>query len=416
MRLLSDDRAQAIQIGAVLIFGLIIVLLASYQAFVVPSQNAEIDFNHHQDVDRDMVDLRAEILQAKTTGEDRFATVRLGTEYPSRVFARNGPSPSGTLRTTENKTMTVDVNRDGTNDLPDLFDRFEPENKFIQFEPRYAHFRDAGKIRFENTVVYEDFDNTNVVRSNQRLLRDDTISLIPIHRDFQASGRQKASIEPIPGILETEEVEDVTLTLGTELREEDWEEILSDEIEENDNLDEDDITVDEDEGEVTLVLDGDYTLEYAPVGMDRSPFGGVRGTGELEINPAAPGDIRYEGVEIGPTNSDLTITFNNTADTNNFTEARIAFYNHDGGEGNLPSEADLTNGPTEAGEFTTLEFRDAMKRLNEKVTLTTEQETEINLRFYDSGRNTVNVASGSWFVLEFRLQTGEKATYFIRVP
>lgn len=411
----SDNQAQAIQIGAVLIFGLVIVLLATYQAFVVPNQNAEIDFNHHQDVERDMVELRAEILQAKTTGEDRFATVNLGTEYPSRIIAQNGPSPSGQLRTTDNRTIIVDTNRDGSSDLADLFDNFEPANKFIEFTPSYAQYRDAGEIRYENTVVYQDLGDSTVLRSNQRLLRDETISLVPVHRDFQASGRQTASVEPVPGILERTEVQDVNVTLGTALSEADWEDLLSTQVEQNDDLDNGDIIVDD--GELTLVLDGSYTLEYAPVGLDRAPFGGARGEDNLEINPAAPGEIRLEGRTIGPSNSDLTFTFNNTADTNNFTAARIAFYNHDGGGGNEPSEARLSQGNTHTpATATPIEFREAMTNLNPKVVLDGGQETEVNLRFFDSGGSTVNLASDSWFVLEFRLETGEKITYFITVP
>ena len=37
-----DERGQAIQIGAVLLFGLLIISFASYQAFVVPNQNKQI--------------------------------------------------------------------------------------------------------------------------------------------------------------------------------------------------------------------------------------------------------------------------------------------------------------------------------------------------------------------------------------
>jgi hypothetical protein len=402
------DRSQAIQIGAVLIFGLLVIMFASYQAFVVPDQNRGIDFNHHQDAERDMVRLRAEILQAKTTGEDRFATVKLGTEYPSRIIARNPPSPSGTLQTTDNKVIEVET-ADGDT-MSDLFSQFEPENRFIEFRPNYVEFREASTIRYENTVVYKDFDESNLVVTNQRLIRGDTISLIPIHRPFQASGRQAASVEPVPGILQREEVEDVNVTLGTELSQATWrDEIFADEIEQNDNLYRENITVQN--GNLTLDLTGTFTLEYAPVGLDRAPFGGGRGEENLEINPAAPGDIAIVGADWG--NSQVTLTFENTVNaTNNFTEGRLPFFNENNQGGPDPEVIEIS---TDNDNFNTNRMTqpswaipDEFKDLDSSITLTGNDTTQVRVRF-----NTNVNPNNNWFVIEFRLETGQTATYFI---
>lgn len=408
MRFRSDSRSQAIQIGAVLIFGLLIVVLASYQAFVVPSQNAEVEFNHHQDVERDMVDLRANILQAKTTGEDRFTTVKLGTEYSSRIIARNPPDPGGTLRTTENKTIAVETG-DG-DDMSDLFNRFAPENKFIEFAPNYANLQDAGTIRYENTVVYKDFDDTNLVMTNQRLIREDTVSLIPIHRDFQASGRQAASIEPVPGVLEREDVEDIEVTLGTALSEEDWvEDILADEIERNDKLDAGDISVDEEAGELTLDLEGNFTLEYAPVGMDRSPLGGVRGDERLEINPAAPGDIQLVAADWG--DETVELTFRNNADegeNNSFASGRVPFFDvHPSGDTEVN---DVVVDGVSRAENTPWPVPSSFRNLDPNIELEPGEDnmTTIEIEFEHGPQE-----QQEWFVIEFRLETGETATYFI---
>jgi hypothetical protein len=395
----SDNRSQAIQIGAVLIFGLIIVLLASYQAFVVPNQNAEIDFNHHQDVQRDMVELRAEILQAKTTGEDRFATVTLGTEYPSRIIAQNGPSPSGSLRTTDNRTIKVETG-DGRN-LTNLFDNFKPANKFIEFSPNYAQFTDASRIRYENTVVYQDFGDTTVLSSTQRLIRGDTISLIPVHRDYQASGRFAASIEPIPGILEREEVEDVNVTLGTELSQEDWRELMADEIESNDQLFEENITVSD--GNLTLDLSGTFTLEYAPVGLDRVPLGGTRGDDALEINPAAPGDIELVASDWQGDSVTLTFKNNNVNANNSFSRGRIAFYDRA-----TPSVTQVIAGGSNRMVTSTWDIPSTFEGLDPNIELPANDTQTVEVVF-DQNLNERQ----EWFVLELRLETGQKATYFI---
>ena len=295
--------------------------------------------------------------------------------------------------------MTVDGQ---TQTLPDLFDRFEPANRFIEYTPDYTEFDEHGTIRYENTVVYSDYGDATVPLSNQRLLQGDVISLIPIHRSYFESGRQAASVEPIPGILETQEVDDPTITLGTELSEADWEELLADEIEENDNLDETDITVQN--GELELDLQGTYELEYAPVGMDRVPLGGGRGDDILEINPAAPGDIELVAADWG--GSTVTATFRNNADAgrnNSFSRGRIAFYDR------IDPELDQVrvNGQNRASNSPWV-IPGSFQDLNPNIELPGNDTKTVELVFSEN----LNPQQ-QWFVLEFRFETGQTATYFV---
>ena len=73
----DDDRGQSIQIGAVLLFGALIVALAGYQAFVVPQQNERVEFAHSQTVQDDMQDLRNALVSA--TGEASTRSVSVST-------------------------------------------------------------------------------------------------------------------------------------------------------------------------------------------------------------------------------------------------------------------------------------------------------------------------------------------------
>jgi len=404
MRFGTDDRAQAIQVGAVLIFGILILMFSFYQAFVVPNQNEEVDFNHHQDVERDMVEVRAAILQAKTTGEDRFATVKLGTEYPSRIIARNPPDPSGTLRTTPNKTITVETG-DGRN-LTELFSEFEPENRFLQFEPNYVRFGEASVIRYENTVVYKDLEDANFALSNQRLVTGDTISLVPLQREYQASGRQAASIEPIPGVLQREEVQDVNVSLGTDLTEEDWLDLFEDEFESNGNFSADDVSVED--GTLFLNVTGTFTLEYAPIGLDRPPRGGKRGDGgddSPDINPASPGDIQLVGAEWVNGNDTVILKYRNNADGNNsFVSGRVAFY--DRATPSVTAVRANNNDRTGTEDWPIPgDFRD----LDPNIELPGTSIQTVEIDFTDVNINEQQ----QWFVLEFRLETGEVATYFV---
>lgn len=409
MRFRSDSRSQAIQIGAVLIFGLLIVVLASYQAFVVPSQNAEIEFNHHQEVDRDMVTLRGEILQAKTTGEDRFATVTLGTEFPTRLIAQNPSNPSGTLRTSDNKTFVVETTNDDT--LDDLFTEFSEKNRFLTYTPNYAEYREGGPIRYENTVVYKEFSNANVMLSGQRIVQNDTLSLIPLHREIQASGGQTVPVEPVPSAVQTEEGVDVdTIEIGTQLKEEDWEDLLEDELE-NGVLSSISVTEGENENILELDFDTPIDIEYSPVGLDRQPVALKPGEDALDINPAAPSDVRIVSSERFHNNDYWEATFENAADATNITEARVNFYAvGSGGDAETLEEIEILEPEETRGSWDLFwEIGDDFQPFEpEELRLVGDDErTVIRFQFDDVSNNDL------FFVFTVTFETGERGTYFI---
>ena len=95
-----DDRGQSIQVGAVLIFAALILLLSLYQATVVPQQNEQIEFDHSQQVQGELLDLRNAVASTFGDAARRSVSVRLGTTYPPRFLAVNPPPASLTLITT----------------------------------------------------------------------------------------------------------------------------------------------------------------------------------------------------------------------------------------------------------------------------------------------------------------------------
>ena len=60
----GDERGAAIQVGAVIMFGFVVVALASWQAQVVPQQNADVEYTHSQRVQDDMQDVRNGVVSA----------------------------------------------------------------------------------------------------------------------------------------------------------------------------------------------------------------------------------------------------------------------------------------------------------------------------------------------------------------
>ena len=389
----TDTRGVSEVVGAVLLLGILILLLTSYQAVVVPNQNAATEFEHNQQVEDEFVDVRNAIIEARSGGRSTFASVKLGAQYQNRIFAINPPPPSGTVQTTQQANLSV--TEDGSGDPLGLNER-PLENNFVEYTPRYFEYGSAGTIRFENTVAYHDYGETNVLLTDQTLLRGNTVSLIPVEGTFRESGTRRVAIEPMPGVLDTVSVEDPEITVPTELSNSTWGQLLADELEAGDSLN-------VSNGNLILSLDGTYDVAYAPVGINRAPREGERPADSSEINPAAPGDVSLERVTTSQ--QTYTLTFNNTADTTNFTRARINFYNNDGGQAPTRAELFAANDPTvRANLAITGDFRD----ISPPLTIAGKDTTNMRLTFDGTGN-----MQGDWFVITIIFESGERGQYFV---
>ena len=115
-RLSDDERAVSPVVGFVLIFALIMLVFAIYQADVVPAQNEEVEFKHSQEVEGDMSQLSSAMVSAGSTGTVRAQTVATGMNYPSRTLFINPGPPTGSLRLgDESDERTVDLSKVSAN-------------------------------------------------------------------------------------------------------------------------------------------------------------------------------------------------------------------------------------------------------------------------------------------------------------
>lgn len=392
MRLRDDERAQSIQIGAVLLFGVLVILFSVYQAVIVPSQNQEVEFNHNQRVQGDMVELRNAVLETKSAGTDGFVSVELGTQFPARLVGLNPPSPSGVLQTTAERPVVV-RDASGSDITSDVCPGSDVTTRAFEYTPSYSEYRNAGTLRYENSVLYQNFSENTVTLSSQQLVRGDRVQLIPLNRSFREASSRTVSVDFKPGRLDTSQRDIDSITVPTELSRSAWVDALSSQV------DPGNISVSG--GNLTLDLSGTYTIDCGPVGVGGAPASGGRGTGTDEINPAAPGDIRLTDEQIVRNGNDynVTLTFNNTGGANNFTEARVNFYSPTNNNNNPPTEVTI-NGTTlqVPGDFTTL---------TEKVRLRGDGATTVVLDFNN------RVRPGDFFVVTFQLETGETALYFV---
>mgnify|MGYP000144453400 CR=1 FL=1 len=241
-----DDRGQSIQIGAVLIFAALILLLSLYQATIVPQQNEQIEFDHSQQVQGDLLDLRNAVTSMLGESASRSVSIQLGTTYPSRVLAVNPPPASGLLRTAG--TADGDVNFTLSNvealdeEADDFWDTGGSSRAYgtgsVVYRPSYNEYGQPPRTVYDATVLYDNFtfEGSTIARSDQTLVDGSTISLVALNGSLQQSSSGAASVDvrPVSASSTTVTVtnrtdgDPITLRTATRLPEQRWVELLAD--------------------------------------------------------------------------------------------------------------------------------------------------------------------------------------------
>jgi hypothetical protein len=245
MGVFGDERAQAIQVGAVLIFAIIIIFLSTYQAFVVPNQNEEIEFNHNQEAQQQMTDLRSNIILMPGSSSTRAASVDLGVRYPSRaLFVNPGPA-SGSLRTVATEDSEFNLTLDNAEAVENERETGDFWNGTavtyntgaIEFRPGYNLYQNAPRTMYEHSVLYNNFTREGVTQAvtDQTLIDGKQISLIAINGSMSESrvGTVSMDFDPISTRSRTVEVNNtggpITLSLVTGMNRDEWKNATLDE-------------------------------------------------------------------------------------------------------------------------------------------------------------------------------------------
>lgn len=317
MRFSHDRRGQSVVIGTVILFGFLILALASYQAFAVPAQNNQVEFGHSQDLQSDMEDLRASLLDVRDARQNPYqqpVRISLGTRYESRLFAVNPPPPDGALSTQDRGDINISgasvVNEhDFTNTTPVLNESHS--TRLLTYRPNYNEYRNPPRTTFEHSLLYNRFDGANQSVTGQRTVDGEArrLSLVTYSGDID---RQRLSTTldpktldgPTPTIpIESENGDEFTVTLPTHSTNM-WEDILDDEP---------NVTVVEPEtttSSITIELNGTWELQMARVGYDggsveKSPFSNVTRVDDERADGTVSRiyDVEWDGSNIAVQNN-----------------------------------------------------------------------------------------------------------------
>lgn len=268
---IADRRGVSEVVGAVVIFGFLILALSAYQTIGVPAQNTDIEVSHSFDVQDDLAELQSAIVANAERQRTQAVTVDLAPQYPTRILTLNGPPPRGEVTTETVGTGSITSNGFDVNQACRLSagSANTVPTQSISYFPRYNYF-DNGNVphRIEHTLFYQADPEGGVtfVRSNDSLVdpASRTVSLSPIQGQLQADGTRVATVRLIRGYERTVSATDATVTIPTVVSADVWRDQLTAGSAE--------VTVaNVSPTAVEITFTGQWNFQCAPVGVNGAP-------------------------------------------------------------------------------------------------------------------------------------------------
>ncbi|MFD1570983.1 hypothetical protein [Halorubrum laminariae] len=259
------DRGQSNVVGFILIFGFLLVSYSLFQAYVIPNQNAEIEYQHYQDVRDDMTDLYAEIITLSESSSDRqvLVPVDLGMYYPSRLLFLNPPPAAGSIRSSTQGAIQI-----GGANATEICGGSDTTG--LIYSPSYR-VTNQPDLRYENGLLYVEADNgANAMLEQRPILTGDTINLYRLSGTLRTqSGTDTLPLEITgPGTSDNSAtgVSVTNVTLRSDLPAEEWNQsVLT-----GDQSELHAVTVDDDTVRIEG-FSGNYDVRCHSVGLGQRP-------------------------------------------------------------------------------------------------------------------------------------------------
>jgi hypothetical protein len=236
----SDSRGQSLQIGAILLFGFLLIALTTAQAQLVPADISRAELDHSQRVADQLVGLETAVFETSVTGRPQPTTLDLGAEYDDRLLFVYPPPRAGTLRTTDPATLSID-NAEAVGD-DEAFDTYwngttrSYPTRAITYEPAYRELDAAPRYRLEHGVLAARYDSNSrieIAANRQPVVDETAITLTVVDGELTASGVATESVVPDrvtdSTTIDIEASSDpIRLRLPTNLSAETWRETILD--------------------------------------------------------------------------------------------------------------------------------------------------------------------------------------------
>jgi len=231
----TDTRGVSEVVGFILILGILVLTLTTYQAAIVPQQNSQTEFQHFEEVRNEMIELRNAISTAGQADVSQFPSVKLGTNYQSRILTINPAPAAGTLQTSDSYDISIS-DGDVTENI---------STRFIEYQPRYNEIT-TGSTWYEHSVLYVDEPETRnaITIEDQHLVTDgNKLKITPLQNTFQRSGTNRVTVELIPNQsavnlsdTELDDSAELTVRVPTRLNETEYWDVLDEKLDAEDNV------------------------------------------------------------------------------------------------------------------------------------------------------------------------------------
>jgi hypothetical protein len=196
----GDTRGVSEVIGAILVFGIIVLLLSVFQTTAVPMANEDVEYKHSQAVQDDFIEFHDTAAQMSRTGEGDSTPVRLGTQYPTRLLFFNPPAPAGSVRTGPQQEAAIHnvtaVNPTVRKSVNGSVENLTTRN--ITYQPDYNQYTDAPTTRYEYGLLYNNFSESQLVVNDGGVIAGKDISLLMPAGNLSEQSTGAVSIETRP--------------------------------------------------------------------------------------------------------------------------------------------------------------------------------------------------------------------------
>lgn len=271
MNLGQDTRGVSEVIGAILMFGLMIMLLAILQTQAIPAANQDVEFSHSDKIQSQLVDFHQAAAETARTGGADSTKLDMGVTYPTRMLFFNPPPPAGQLRTSSQETVRIENVKAEDQTVAKYVDSgaIEVPTRSLIYQPHYNEYQQAPTTRYEYGVLYNQHQDTQLLVNDGGVIQGRQISLLMPAGELQESSSKAISIDPRPvsapantvSITGDDSGNPIKLTLPSSMKRSLWQDAVKSDHVEN--------IRDNNDGTVTIRLDPSqsYTLRMARIGV-----------------------------------------------------------------------------------------------------------------------------------------------------
>ena len=148
-------------------------MLFRSQTQAIPAANEQVEFNHNQEVQSDLVGFNEATSDVASEGEPKSIKIQMGTSYPTRLFFINPPQPGGEIRTAGDESVSI-YNINATDENTRKYIDGSMENlstRRLEYDPTYNEYRSAPVTVVEYGAVYRDFEDATIIDDESELVR-----------------------------------------------------------------------------------------------------------------------------------------------------------------------------------------------------------------------------------------------------